>query len=102
MEILLSGAPIDAQEAWRIGLVNRVVPADHLLPECEKLLRAILENGPLAVEACLEAVERQEARPLDEGLALESEGFGELTGTEDFKEGTRAFLEKRKAGFKGR
>ena len=59
LEILLSGAPIDAQEAWRIGLVNRVVPADHLLPECEKLLRAILENGPLAVEACLEAVERQ-------------------------------------------
>ena len=57
LELLLTGAMIDAQEAWRIGLVNRVVPADQLLPESERLLRAILENGPLAVRACLELVD---------------------------------------------
>jgi len=102
LEILLSGAPIDAQEAWRIGLVNRVVPADRLLPEAEQLLRGVLENGPLALAGCLRAVDRQEGRPLDEALALESRQFGELAATHDFREGTAAFLGKRKPGFEGR
>lgn len=101
VELLLSGAMIDAQEAHRIGLVNRVVPADQLLPECEKLLRTILENGPLAVAECLRMVDEQEDLPLDEALAEESRRFGELAGTADFKEGTAAFLAKRKAAFRG-
>lgn len=101
LDILLSGAPIDAQEAFRIGLVNRVVPADRLLPESEQLLRSTLENGPLALAGCLEAVDRQEGRALDDALALESEHFGRLAGSQDFKEGTGAFLEKRKARFQG-
>lgn len=101
MELLLTGAMIDAQEAYRIGLVNRVVAAEQLIPECEKLLRAILENGPLAVAGCLRMVDEQEHLPLDEALAEESSRFGELAGTSDFKEGTAAFLEKRKAVFAG-
>lgn len=102
LELLLSGGMIDAQEAWRIGLVNRVVPAEQLLPESEKLLRGILENGPLAVAGCLRLVEEQEVLPLDEALSLETRRFGELAGTEDFREGTGAFLGKRKAAFQGR
>lgn len=101
LELLMSAALIDAPEAYRIGLVNRVVPADQLLSECEKLLRSILDNGPLAVAGCIRMVEAQEALTLDDALALESRRFGELAGTADFKEGTGAFLEKRKAGFSG-
>ena len=101
LELLLSGAMIDAGEAWRIGLVNRVVPADQLIPECEKLLRGILDNGPLAVAGCIRMVDEQEDLSIDDALALESRRFGELAGTADFTEGTAAFLEKRKAGFKG-
>jgi enoyl-CoA hydratase len=101
LELLLSAAVIDAVEAHRIGLVNRVVPADQLLSECEKLLRTILGNGPLAVAGCLRMVDEQEDLTQDDALALESRRFGELAGTADFKEGTTAFLEKRKAGFSG-
>jgi enoyl-CoA hydratase len=93
---------IDAQEAWRIGLVNRVVPADQLLAEAETLVRTILEQGPLAVAMCLQMVDDQEHLPLDAALALESRRFGELAGTDDFREGTAAFLAKRKAAFQGR
>ena len=100
LEILLSGSPIDAAEACRLGLVNRVVPANQLLAEAEKLLRTILANGPAAVEGCLAAVDEQEGRPLDEALSLESRRFGELAGTAEFKEGTAAFLEKRKPNFR--
>ncbi len=102
LELLLSGAMIDAQEAWRIGLVNRVVPADQLISECAKLLRGILDNGPLAVAGCIRMVDEQEDLSLDDALALESRRFGELAGTADFKEGTTAFLEKRKSTFGGR
>lgn len=101
LELLLSAGMIDAQEAWRIGLVNRVVPAEQLIPECEKLLRTILDNAPLAVAACLQMIDKQEELTLDEALARESQRFGELAGTADFREGTAAFLEKRKAGFIG-
>jgi enoyl-CoA hydratase len=101
LELLLTGQMIDAQEAWRIGLVNRVVPADRLMTESEQVLRAILENGPLAVRACLEAVDAGLDAGLDEALLLEANLFGLLSGTADMREGTAAFLEKRKAGFKG-
>jgi enoyl-CoA hydratase len=101
IELLTSGAMINAQEAWRIGLVNRVVPADQLLAEAEKLVRSILEQGPLAVAMCLQMVDDQEHLPLDAALALESRRFGELAGTDDFREGTSAFLAKRKAAFQG-
>ena len=102
LELLMSAGMLDAQEAWRIGLVNRVVSADQLLPECEKLLRTILENAPLAVAACLQMVDQQDELTLDEALALESRRFGELAGTADFREGTAAFVGKRKAEFLGR
>ena len=101
-ELLMSGGMIDAQEAYRIGLVNRVVPADRLIPECETLLRTILENAPLAVAACLQMVDHQEEMSVDEALALEGRRFGDLADTADFREGTEAFIEKRKATFQGR
>ncbi len=102
LELLMSAAMIDAQEAYRIGLVNRVFPADQLIAEAEKLLRTILENGPLAVAGCIRMVDDQESLSLDDALALESRRFGELAGTADFKEGTAAFLAKRKPGFTGK
>jgi enoyl-CoA hydratase len=101
LELLLTGQMIDAAEALRIGLVNRVVPADRLLAETETLLRAILENGPLALRACLEAVDAGLETGMDEALLLEANLFGLLSGTADMKEGTTAFLAKRKPAFKG-
>jgi enoyl-CoA hydratase len=101
LELLLTGGMIDAQEAWRIGLVNRVVPADRLLPESTALLRTILENGPLAVRACLELVDAGLEMGTDQALGLEATWFGLLSATADMREGTRAFLEKRKAAFTG-
>lgn len=101
LELLLTGAMIDAAEAYRIGLVNRVVPAEKLLPESEALLRAILENGPLAIRACLEAVDTGLDTGLDQALLLEANHFGLLSGTGDMREGTKAFLEKRKPVFRG-
>jgi enoyl-CoA hydratase len=102
LELLLTGDMIDAAEARTIGLVNRVVPADRLLDETEALLRAILANGPLAVRACLEAVEMGSDLPVDQALLLEASYFGLLSATEDMREGTKAFVEKRKPAFKGR
>jgi enoyl-CoA hydratase len=101
LELLLTGGMIDAQEAWRIGLVNRVVPADQLLPEATRLLQTILENGPLAIRACLELVDAGLEMGTDEALRLEASWFGLLSATADMREGTRAFLEKRKAVFTG-
>src|SRR5215210_2418708 len=101
IELLLTGRMIDAEEAFRIGLVNRVVPADRLLAESEALLRGILENGPLAVRACLETVDAGLDMALDEALLLEANQFGLLSATADMREGTKAFVEKRKAAFKG-
>jgi enoyl-CoA hydratase len=102
LELLLTGQMIDAQEALRIGLVNRVVPADRLWGEAEQLLRSILENGPLAIRACLESVDAGLEMSLDQALLLEATYFGLLSGTTDMKEGTRAFLEKRKPVFQGK
>jgi enoyl-CoA hydratase len=101
LELLLTGAMIDAAEAYRIGLVNRVVPADKLLSEAETLLRSILENGPLAIHACLEAIDAGLETGLDQALLLEANYFGLLTATEDMREGTKAFLDKRKPVFRG-
>jgi enoyl-CoA hydratase len=102
LELLLTGRTIDAEEALRIGLVNRVVPADRLFAETEALLRSILENGPLAIRACLEAVDAGSDMGTDEALLLEANQFGLLSATADMKEGTKAFLEKRTAAFKGK
>jgi len=101
LELLLTGGMIDAAEAYRIGLVNRVVSGDKLLAEAETLLRTILENGPLAIRACLEAVDAGLETSLDQALLLEANHFGLLSATEDMREGTKAFLEKRKPLFKG-
>jgi enoyl-CoA hydratase len=101
LELLLTGRMVDAAEAQRIGLVNLVVPADRVLAESEALLGTILANGPLAVRACLEAVDAGLEMSLDQALELEAAYFGLLSGTADMREGTAAFLEKRKAEFRG-
>jgi enoyl-CoA hydratase len=102
LQLILTGEMIDAQEAHRIGLVNKVVPPDQLLAEAEKLLRGILSMGPLAVRLALEAVDQGLEMTLDEGLLLEANHFGLLAATADMKEGLTAFLEKRQAKFTGR
>jgi len=101
LELLLTGGMIDAAEAFRIGLVNRVVPGDKLLAESETLLRTILENGPLAIRTCLELVDAGLDTTLEQALSLEANHFGLLSATDDMREGTKAFLEKRKPAFKG-
>src|SRR5882762_3834134 len=102
LQLILTGEMIDAQEAYRIGLVNKVVPAADLLAESEKMMRGILAMGPLAVRLALEAVDQGLEMTLDEGLLLEANHFGLLAATQDMKEGTTAFLEKRTAKFQGR
>jgi len=102
IELLLTGAMIDAQEAWRMGLVNRVVAADRLLAETETLLRTILAQGPHAVASVLEAVDAGLEMNRDEALLLEANHFGLLSSTPDMREGMQAFLEKRPARFEGK
>ena len=102
LELLLSGEMVDAQEALRIGLVNRVVPKQRLLEECEALLRKMLANGPVSLRFTLEAVNAGLELPLAQAQYLEATLFGLICTTEDMKEGTRAFLEKRTAKFEGR
>ena len=102
LELLLTGEMIDAETARQIGLVNRVVPADRLMAEADSLLRTILANGPLAIRACLEAVDMGSDMTLDQALLLEAGYFGLLSATEDMREGTKAFVEKRKPGFTGK
>jgi len=102
LELLLSGRTIDAKEALAIGLVNRVVPLAELQAVCEGLAKEIIANAPLALGFTIEAVNRGLGRTLDEGLAVEAEVFGRSFATEDSREGAKAFLERRKADFKGR
>ena len=102
LELLLTGAMIDADEAHRIGLVNRVVPQEKLMEEATGLVRTILAQGPLATRLILETVDRVLDLGIDEGLALEAEHFGECCASEDKREGTRAFLEKRAPRFTSR
>ena len=101
LEILLTGDMIDAQEALRIGLVNRVVPKDKLLSEADVLIKKMLANAPLSLRYTLEAVAAGLEMPLEEAQNLEATLFGLLSSTEDMKEGTKAFLEKRPPHFKG-
>jgi enoyl-CoA hydratase len=93
---------MSAAEALGVGLVNRVVPAGELLNEAQALAREIAQLAPLAIRACLEAVIRGTQLPLEEGMALEAKLFAGLFATEDVREGTSAFLEKRSPVFKGK
>jgi enoyl-CoA hydratase len=102
MQILLTGEMISAQEAHRIGLVNEVVSADKLITRAEEIAARIIANAPLAIQYCMEAVNRGMNMTLQEGLFLEATLFGMCCATEDKKEGTTAFLEKRAANFKGK
>ena len=101
-ELVLMGKPIDAQEAYRIGLVNKVVPSQELMSTAREWAEAICRPGPLAVRAAKEAMIRGTSLSLDEGLRLEQALFFTLLGTEDFSEGTKAFAEKRKPDFKAK
>ncbi len=102
LQLLLSAEMIDAAEAHRIGLVNRVVPGGEVLSAARALLAQILANGPLAVALCVEAVDRGFDMGLDDGLAFEANAFGLLAATTDMREGMTAFLEKRAPAFTGR
>jgi enoyl-CoA hydratase len=100
--MILAGAQMSAEDARRCGLVNRVVLPSHLLAEAESLAREISRLAPIAIRACLEAVTRGINLTLAEGLELETELFSQLFTTEDMREGTLAFLEKRAPLFKGK
>jgi enoyl-CoA hydratase len=102
LQLILSGEMISAQEAYRIGLVNEVVPAAELIPRCEAILKRILANAPLAVKYSLEAVNKGMDASQSEGLSLEASFFGLCCGTADKNEGTQAFLKKRAPQFQGR
>ncbi len=101
-ELCLSGEMITAEEAQRIGLVNHVYDPAELLPAAEALAKKIIANAPLAVKYTMEAIERGVEMPQEEGLFLEATLFGLACATEDMREGTKAFLEKRPAQFKGK
>jgi enoyl-CoA hydratase len=102
LQLLMTGEMIDAEEALRIGLVNRVVHAAELIGVAQIMLKQIMQNAPLAVALSIEAVDRGLGMTLDEGLTLEANHFGLLAATDDMKEGMSAFLEKRTPGFTGR
>jgi enoyl-CoA hydratase/carnithine racemase len=102
LQLILSGGLIGAQEAYRIGLVNEVVPAADLIARAEAILDEIAANAPIAVKYALDAVNNGMETSQDEGLALEASYFGLCAGTEDKREGTSAFLEKRAPHFAGR
>jgi len=102
LELLLTGEMVDAQEAHRIGLVNRVVPSERLAEEALALLRKMLANGPLALRHTLEAVAAGSSMAFGEALEHEATLFGLLCASDDMKEGTAAFLEKRAAKFQGK
>jgi enoyl-CoA hydratase len=101
-ELILTGDMISAEEACRMGLVNRVTEPAELLPTAESLARKIIANAPLAVKYSIEAIERGMEMPQEEGLFLDATLFGLCCAAEDMREGTRAFLEKRPAKFQGR
>jgi enoyl-CoA hydratase len=101
-ELCLTGEMISAEEAQRIGLVNHVCEPAELMPAAEAMAKKIIANAPLAVRYCMEAIERGAEMPQEEGLYLEATLFGLCCATEDMREGTRAFLEKRTAQFQGK
>lgn len=101
-ELICSGERVNAAEAERIGLVNRVVPADQLMATAEELAKKIAAKSPVAIRAAIEAINSGSDMPLEEGQVLEATLFGLLCASEDMKEGMSAFLEKRAANFPGR
>jgi enoyl-CoA hydratase len=101
-ELCLTGEMIGAEEAQRIGLVNRVYEPAELLPAAEAMAKKIIANAPVAVQYAIEAIERGIEMPQEEGLFLEATLFGLCCATEDMREGTKAFLEKRPPQFKGK
>jgi len=101
-EILLMGRPIDAQEAYRIGLVNKVVPQAEVMPTAKEWAQAICQAAPLAVRATKEAMVRGYSMSLEDGLRLEHSLVAYIMGTEDFTEGATAFVEKRKPVYKAK
>jgi enoyl-CoA hydratase len=102
MEMILTGAPIAADEAQRIGLVNRVVPAADLMAEARKLAAQLAKSAPIAMRYIINAVNKGIEIPFAEACQYEATLFGLVASTDDMKEGTAAFLEKRKAAFRGR
>jgi enoyl-CoA hydratase len=102
LELILSGRTIDAKEAFEIGLVNRVVPLTELAAACGKLAQEIMANAPLALQYSIQAVNEGLDQTLENGLQTEASLFGRTFASEDSQEGTKAFLEKRKASFKGK
>ena len=101
MELILTGKIISASEALEMGLVNSVVPSSELLGTCEAMVREMLGNGPLALQYAIEAINQGFDIPMPAALELEAELFGKCCATSDSKEGTKAFLEKRKPQFEG-
>lgn len=101
-EILLTGEPINAQEAYRIGLVNKVVPLDQLMSTAKQVAETICKKGPLGIRATKEAMIRGYSMPLEDGLKLETELANRIRDTEDFMEGARAFAEKRPPNYKAK
>jgi enoyl-CoA hydratase len=102
LEMLLTGDQISAAEAYRVGLVNRVVTAANLMGEARKLAHSLASKAPVAIRYILEAVHRGMELPLAEAQAFEATLFGLVAATDDMREGTKAFLEKRKAEFRGK
>jgi enoyl-CoA hydratase len=102
LELLLTGDALSADEAWRIGLVNRVVPAAELMAEVRKLAQALAAKAPIAMRYIIDAVNQGMDMSLGDAQTYEATLFGLVSTTEDMREGTKAFLEKRKAEFKGR
>lgn len=101
-ELCLTGEMISAEEAERIGLINHTYEPSDLLPAAEAMAKKIIEKAPLAVKYCMEAIERGVEMPQQEGLFLEATLFGLCCATEDMREGTKAFLEKRRPEFTGK
>jgi enoyl-CoA hydratase len=101
LQLILTGGMMNAQEAYRIGLVNEIVPDQNLVGRAEAILLEIISNAPLAVRFAIEAVNKGLETSLPEGLVIEASLFAICAGTEDKQEGTSAFLEKRTANFKG-
>jgi len=102
LELILSGRTVEAKEAFEIGLVNRVVPLNELAGACAKLAKEIMANAPLALQYSIQAVNQGLDQALQAGLQTEAGLFGRTFASEDSQEGTKAFLEKRKANFKGK
>ena len=102
LQLILTGEVISAQEAYRIGLVNEIVPSSNLIPRAEAILNQIISNAPLGVKFSIEAVNKGLEASISEGLLLEASLFAVCAGSEDKKEGTSAFLAKRVPQFQGR